>query len=75
MFERPVRKVRLVSKFMTSHPGKKTIAIHILLNISRSKDNQTMKFSQLTEHNIRNVFLEKSCTKYDKESIPRPFSK
>ena len=60
---------------MTSQLGKQTTAIHILLNISRSKDNQTMKFSQLTEHNIRNVFLEKSCTKYDKESIPRPFSK
>ena len=28
-------------------------------NISRSKDNQTMKFGQLIE-NMRNIFLEKS---------------
>ena len=34
-----------------------------------------MKFGQLIEHNIRNTFLEKSCTKYSGETIPRPFSK
>ena len=38
-----IRKITLFSKFMTSQPGKQTIAIHILPNISRSKDNQTMK--------------------------------
>ena len=43
---------------MTSHLGKDTIAIHILLNISRSKGNQTMKFGQLKEYNIRKFFLE-----------------
>ena len=32
---------------MTSEPGKQTIAIHILLNISRGKDNQAVKFGQL----------------------------
>ena len=32
--------VRLSSKFMTSQPGKQTITIDILPNISRSKDNQ-----------------------------------
>ena len=31
---------------MISQPGKQVIAIHILPNISRSKDNQTMKFGQ-----------------------------
>ena len=36
---------------MTSQPGKQTIAIHILLDILRSKDNQTMKLGQLTEYN------------------------
>ena len=40
-----------------------TIAINILLNISRSKDNQTMKFGQLIEY-IRNIFLEKSYTNH-----------
>ena len=34
---------------MTSKPGKKTIAIHILPNISKSKSNQTIKFGQLRD--------------------------
>ena len=35
---------------MASQSGQQTIAIHILPNISRSKDNQTMKFGQLPEY-------------------------
>ena len=34
---------------MTSQFGLQTIAIHILPNISKSKDNQKMKFGQLIE--------------------------
>ena len=60
---------------MTSQPGQQTIAIHILPNISRSKGNQTMKFGQLIKYNMRNIFLEKSYTKYGREFIPRLFSK
>ena len=60
---------------MTSQPGKQKIPIHILPNISRSKGNQTMKFGQLIEHNMRNIFLEKSYTKYSGETIPRSYSK
>ena len=48
--------------------------MHMLPNISRSKDNQTMKFGQLIECNMRNIFLEKSYTKCDGETSPRPFS-
>ena len=48
---------------MKSQPGSKRFAIHILKNISRSKGNQSMKFGQLIEHNMRNIFLEKSYTK------------
>ena len=51
-----------ISKFVTSQPGKQTIAIHILPNISRREGNQTIKFGQLIEYN-RNIFLEKSYTK------------
>ena len=51
------------------------IAVHILTNISRSKGNQAIKFGPLIEHNMRNIFLEKSCTKCDRNSIIRPFSK
>ena len=60
---------------MTSQPLKRTIAICILTNISRSKGNQTMKFGQLTEYNISNIFFEKSYTKCGGETIPRLFSK
>ena len=60
---------------MTSQPGSKAIAIHILVNISRSKGNQTIKFGQLIEYNMRNIFLEKSYIKCGGETIPRPFSK
>ena len=44
-----LRKLRLISKFMTSDTDKQIIIIHILLNISRSEGNQTMKFGQLKE--------------------------
>ena len=49
---------------------------HILPIISRSKGDQTIKFGQLIEYNMRNVFFfEKSCTKCGAETIPRLFSK
>ena len=32
-----------------------------------------MKFGQLIEYNMRTNALEKSYTKYDGETIPRPF--
>ena len=60
---------------MVSQPGQQTVAIHILTNISRSKGNQSMKFGQLIEHNKREIFLEKSYTKRDGETISRPFLK
>ena len=50
-----------------------TNAIHIFPNISRSKDNQIMKFGQVIECNIRNIFLEKSNTKYSGDYIPDHF--
>ena len=60
---------------MTSEPGKQTIAIQILPYISRSKDNQTVKFGQLREHNMRKIFLEKSYAKCGGETSPKPLSK
>ena len=58
-----IRKIRLTSKLMTSQTGLQIIAIHILSNITQSKGNQTMKFSQLIESNKRNIFLQKLCEK------------
>ena len=60
---------------MTLHFGQQIITIHILSNISRSKDNHTMKFGQLIEYNMRNISVEKSYTKCGRETIPRPLSK
>ena len=34
-----------------------------------------MKFGQLIEYNMRNVFIEKSYIKYGGETAPRAFSK
>ena len=34
-----------------------------------------MKFGQLMEYNMRNIFVEKSYTKCAGETIPRPSSK
>ena len=59
---------------MTSQLGKQTIGIHTLPNTSRSEECQTMKFGQSIEYNMRNIFLEKSYTKYDGETNSRPFS-
>ena len=36
---------------------------------------KTMKFGQIKEYNIRNIFVEKSYTKCLKETILRSFSK
>ena len=47
--------------------AKQNISVDILTNISRSKGNQTFKFGQIIEYNMRNIFLE--------ETIPRPFIK
>ena len=49
--------------------------IHTLTKISRSKGNQIMKFGQLTECNMRNIFFEKSYTTRCGKTIPRPFSR
>ena len=51
-----------------------SIVIHIIAIISRSKGNQTMKFGQLIKYNMRNTFLEKSCTKCYGGTSPGPFS-
>ena len=44
-------------------------------NIWRSKINKAMKFGQLIEYNGRNIFLQKSCRKWGRETSSRPFKK
>ena len=57
-----MRSFRLIQKLVTLQTGQ-VITIHILPDISRSKGNQAMKFGQLIEYNVRNIFLQKSCMK------------
>ena len=42
---------------MTSQPEKETIVIHMLSSITRSKGNKTMKFGQLKDYNMTNIFF------------------
>ena len=67
-----IRKIRLLSNFMMSQPSEQAIVIHIMPNISRSKDNQ-MHFLMLRECNIRNIFLEISYRKCGGETTPTHF--
>ena len=46
----------------------------MLPNILRGKTNQTIKFGQLIECNIRHTFFEKSYTERAGETSPKPFS-
>ena len=68
-----IRKIRLNLKFVTSQPEKQTLAIHTVPNISRSKGNQTLKFGQLIEHNIRINFLEYHTQNMVAKLFPEPF--
>ena len=70
-----MRKLKLVSKSMLSQTGLQIIVTHMLPNISGGKSNQTMKFTQLIEYNIRNKFLGTSFTKFGGKANPRPFYK
>ena len=42
--------------------------------MSRSKGNQAMKFGQVIECNMTNIFPRKLYLKYGGETSPRPFS-
>ena len=66
-----IRKISVTSKLMMSQPGLQTIAIHILPNISQSKNNQTIKCDQLIKYNKRNIFLQKLCGKWGRKTSSR----
>ena len=70
-----IRKIRLISKFMTSQSRKQIIAIYILITIVISKGSQTIKFGQLTEYNMRNIFLENHSQNVVEKLFPDPFLK
>ena len=67
------KKAMLFSKFIMPRTVQLRITIHISPNISKSKGKQTMKFGQIIENNMVNIFLEKSYTKCVGEACSRPF--
>ena len=65
-------KIRLISKFMKLQPSYQTITIYTLPNISRSESNKTIKFDQLVDYSKKNIFVQKSCRKWDTGTSSRP---
>ena len=65
-----IRKIRLISKFMTSQTGSQTNTIHILPNISRSKGNETMKFDQVIVYRNRKVFFKNNTENEARRLLP-----
>ena len=59
---------------MTSQFGWQTITIHVLLNISQIKGNQTSKFGQLIEYNKKNILLQNHAENKSKWQVPDLFS-
>ena len=58
---------------MTSKPGQQGIAIQTLINIPRSKGDQIMKFGQLIEYNLRNIFLKNYTQNVAEKLFPDSF--
>ena len=63
-----------MSNFMVSQLGSETIVTHILPNILKNKVNQTMKFGQSIQYNLRNIFLETSYGECGGKTGPKLFS-
>ena len=58
---------------MTTQPGKQTVAIHTLPNISGSKSNQAMKLGQLVDYNKRNIYFKNYADNEAEKLIPDLF--
>ena len=58
---------------MTSQTGKQIITIHILSNMLRSKDNQTMNFFQLIKCNREIIYLKNRTQRRVEKRVPDPF--
>ena len=70
--KRLVWKLKLNSEISDVINWETNTCNHILHNISRNKDNQTMKFGQLREFNI---FFSKNHTQHVVNSVPDPLLK
>ena len=59
---------------MASQIGEHIVTMHMLSNIPRSKSYQTIKFSQLIEYNMKNIFWENHTQNVAEELVLDPFS-
>ena len=53
-----IRKLWLISIFLTSQTTQQISTIHVLSNTSISKSNQAMKFGQLIKYSVRDIFFK-----------------
>ena len=53
--------------------NSETIAVYILANLSRSKENQIMKFSQVIEYNMRRIFFKNRTENETGRLVPHLF--
>ena len=60
---------------MTFWSCRKSTRLHIFPKFSKSKGKQAMRFGQLIEYNMRNIFFDRSYRKCARETIPRSLSK
>ena len=58
-----------------SQAGQQIITVHILPNISRSEDNHVIKFGQLIEYNMRNIFMKNHTQNMMEKLVPDTFIK
>ena len=68
--ENPSKIIEILLFHLKNSFCSQNISTLILPNISKIKDNQTMKFCQFIEYNMRNLFLEKSFAKCGGKTIP-----
>ena len=53
---------------MMSQTGYQIFTIHILPNVTKSKSNYAVKFSKLIKYSEKNVFLQRLCRKWGRET-------
>ena len=58
-----MQKLTLITQYMTSPTEQKTVTIHILPNILRSKGNQAIEFSQIKILCEKYIFFSKIMQK------------
>ena len=64
---------RLFENLWWHRLAKQIITIHIMLNFSRNKSNQSTILGPLKKYNVKKTFPQKSCKNWDWWMIPQLF--